>query len=103
MTGAFWPVADLLAHLAGRWRVERTVRDLASGAEGRFTGTTVFSALDGGGLLHEESGTFTWQGVARPAPPPRGVMPGPTPPPRGGGGGEARGRPESGPLARGGG
>ncbi|MEU6667746.1 DUF6314 family protein [Streptomyces sp. NPDC046727] len=66
--GEFWPVADVLAHLAGRWRVERTVRDLASGAEGHFTGVTVFSALpDGGGLLHEESGTFTWQGVARPA------------------------------------
>ncbi|MFJ4327251.1 DUF6314 family protein [Streptomyces tricolor] len=79
MTGAFWPVADLLAHLAGRWRVERTVRDLASGAEGRFTGTTVFSALDGGGLLHEESGTFTWQGVARPAHRTLRFLPGPTP------------------------
>ncbi|MEU5535164.1 DUF6314 family protein [Streptomyces sp. NPDC020362] len=65
--GEFWPVADVLTHLAGCWRVERTVRDLASGAEGRFEGVTVFSPLDGGGLLHEESGTFTWQGVPREA------------------------------------
>ncbi|MFF0835966.1 MULTISPECIES: DUF6314 family protein [unclassified Streptomyces] len=61
------PVPDVLAHLAGRWRVERRVRDLAGGDEGRFTGVTVFSPLDGGGLLHEESGEFTWRGVARPA------------------------------------
>ncbi|MFR0353787.1 DUF6314 family protein [Streptomyces sediminimaris] len=64
---AFWPVPDVLAHLAGHWRVERTVRDLASGAEGRFGGTTVFSPLADGGLFHQESGTFTWQGVSRPA------------------------------------
>lgn len=64
---SFWPVPDVLAHLAGRWRVERTVRDLASGDEGRFEGTTVFRPLEGGGLLHEESGLFTWQGVTRPA------------------------------------
>ncbi|GGS72592.1 hypothetical protein GCM10010206_38860 [Streptomyces cinerochromogenes] len=67
VTGEWWPVPDVLAHLAGRWRVERDVRDLASGAEGHFGGVTVFSALDGGGLLHEESGIFTWQGAARPA------------------------------------
>ncbi|MET9450272.1 DUF6314 family protein [Streptomyces cinerochromogenes] len=67
VTGGWWPVPDVLAHLAGRWRVERDVRDLASGAEGHFSGATVFSALDGGGLLHEESGIFTWQGAARPA------------------------------------
>ncbi|MFJ6087514.1 DUF6314 family protein [Streptomyces sp. NPDC092369] len=80
--GGFWPVPDVLAHLAGRWRVERSVRDLVSGDEGRFEGVTVFGAprveplsegelpergLPQGGLLHEESGTFTWQGVARPA------------------------------------
>ncbi|MEU6508072.1 MULTISPECIES: DUF6314 family protein [unclassified Streptomyces] len=63
----YWPVADVLAYLAGRWRVERSVRDRASGDEGHFTGVTVFSALDDGGLLHEESGDFTWQGVTRPA------------------------------------
>ncbi|OLZ72920.1 hypothetical protein AV521_08155 [Streptomyces sp. IMTB 2501] len=63
----YWPVADVLAYLAGRWHVGRSVRDLASGADGSFSGVTVFSAPPGGGLLHEESGTFTWQGVARPA------------------------------------
>ncbi|WP_320783326.1 DUF6314 family protein [Streptomyces sp. CRN 30] len=64
--GEFWPVRDVLAHLAGSWRVARTVRDLASGDEGRFEGTTVFRPLDDeDGLLHLESGTFTWQGVAR--------------------------------------
>ncbi|MFF8907408.1 DUF6314 family protein [Streptomyces olivaceoviridis] len=77
--GEFWPVPDVLAHLAGRWRVERAVRDLASGGEGRFTGTTVFTALDGGGLLHEESGTFTWQGVPRPAGRTLRFLPGPGP------------------------
>ncbi|MEW2511699.1 DUF6314 family protein [Streptomyces sp. NPDC046870] len=75
----FWPVPDVLAHLAGRWRVERDVRDLASGDEGHFTGTTDFTALDGGGLLHEESGTFTWQGVARPATRTLRFLPGPGP------------------------
>ncbi|MFF4540473.1 DUF6314 family protein [Streptomyces aureus] len=65
--GGFWPVEDVLAYLGGTWRVERSVRDLASGAEGRFTGTTVFDPLEGAGLLHRESGTFVWQGVARPA------------------------------------
>jgi hypothetical protein len=64
----YWPVADVLAHLAGRWRVERSVRDLTSGAAGCFSGVTVFSAPDGdSGLLHEESGDFTWQGTTRPA------------------------------------
>ncbi|MFF8596199.1 DUF6314 family protein [Streptomyces sp. NPDC015220] len=65
--GEFWPVADVRAYLAGRWRVERSVRDLAGGYEGEFTGSTVFGPLPGGGLLHEESGTFVWQGVGRPA------------------------------------
>ncbi|MBL1107545.1 hypothetical protein JK361_23590 [Streptomyces sp. 5-8] len=77
--GEFWPVPDVLAHLAGRWRVERSVRDLASGHEGHFTGVTVFGALDGGGLLHEESGTFTWQGAVRPAGRTLRFLPGPTP------------------------
>ncbi|MGW6009646.1 DUF6314 family protein [Streptomyces sp. NPDC055210] len=69
----FRPVGDVLAYLAGSWQVERSVRDLASGATGAFSGTTVFERLDGagsgpsGGLLHHESGTFVWQGVARPA------------------------------------
>ncbi|TLS45577.1 hypothetical protein FE633_14295 [Streptomyces montanus] len=63
----FWPVTDVLAYLSGIWRVERSVRDLVSGAEGTFGGTTEFEPLGGGGLLHHESGTFVWQGVARPA------------------------------------
>lgn len=65
--GEFWPVPDALTYLTGSWRAERSVRDLASGAFGDFAGTTLFSPLDSGGLLHHESGTFTWQGVPRPA------------------------------------
>jgi len=65
--GQFRPVPDALLYLAGSWRVERTVRDLASTGEGTFTGTTTFSPLLQGGLLHHKSGTFVWQGVARPA------------------------------------
>ncbi|MEW2163256.1 DUF6314 family protein [Streptomyces sp. NPDC007084] len=95
--GEFWPVRDTLTYLAGTWQVRRTVRDLADGAEGRFTGTTLFGPLPedgpplpdgelpsqgadtgpslaaspapsaGAGLLHHESGTFVWHGVARPA------------------------------------
>ncbi|MPY58676.1 DUF6314 family protein, partial [Streptomyces spongiae] len=65
--GEPWPVPDVLTYLAGSWRVRRHVRDLASGAEGHFTGKTTFGHLDGGGLLHQECGTFTWQGVPRPA------------------------------------
>ncbi|MFE9683256.1 DUF6314 family protein [Streptomyces sp. NPDC006285] len=67
------PVEDVLAYLAGRWRVRRSVRDLASGDTGTFCGTTVFERLEGDGrgpsdgLLHHESGTFEWRGVARPA------------------------------------
>ncbi|MGW2617119.1 DUF6314 family protein [Streptomyces sp. NPDC001500] len=77
--GEFWPVSDVLAHLAGSWRTERSVRDLASGDTGTFTGTTVFSPLDGGALLHLESGTFTWRGIARPAERTLRFLPGGTP------------------------
>ena len=45
----FLPVPDALAYLVGGWRVLRSVRDLASGAEGEFSGTCV------------------WLGVPRPA------------------------------------
>ncbi|MCX5319250.1 DUF6314 family protein [Streptomyces sp. NBC_00120] len=62
-----WPVPDVLAHLAGRWHVERTVRDLAGDAVGTFSGTTQFTSDDAGGLLHHEAGTFVWHGTARPA------------------------------------
>ncbi|MFI8168473.1 DUF6314 family protein [Streptomyces sp. NPDC085931] len=75
--GEFWPVPDALAYLAGRWRVTRSVRDLASGAEGEFAGGTRFEPLESGGLLHVESGTFVWQGVARPAERTLRFLPGP--------------------------
>ncbi|MFE2646527.1 DUF6314 family protein [Streptomyces nigra] len=65
--GEFWPVPEVLSYLAGRWRVDRSVRDLASGDEGAFTGTTVFGPLEDGGLLHHESGEFVWREVPRPA------------------------------------
>jgi len=74
----FWPVTDVLAYLAGSWRVERSVRDLADEAAGSFAGTTEFRPLDGGGLLHFESGTFVWQGVARPAERTLRFLPGPS-------------------------
>ncbi|MFI8188918.1 DUF6314 family protein [Streptomyces sp. NPDC085946] len=79
--GEFWPVPDALAYLGGSWRVRRSVRDLASGATGEFGGTTRFEPLAGdgppGGLLHHESGTFVWQGVARPAERTLRFLPGP--------------------------
>ncbi|WP_077800733.1 DUF6314 family protein [Streptomyces sp. JHA26] len=65
--GEFWPVPDVLAYLAGRWRTERSVRDLASGDAGRFEGTTVFETRGDGVLRSHESGAFTWRGVSRPA------------------------------------
>ncbi|MGW5972863.1 DUF6314 family protein [Streptomyces sp. NPDC055186] len=73
----FWPVPDALAYLDGLWRVTRTVRDLAGGDLGRFEGTTLFGPLEGGGLLHQESGTFTWRGVPRPAERTLRFLPGP--------------------------
>ena len=77
--GGFWPVPDVLAYLAGEWRTERAVRDLASGAEGEFSGTTAFGRLEGDGLLSRESGTFVWQGVPRPAERTLRFLPGATP------------------------
>ncbi|MER5430466.1 DUF6314 family protein [Streptomyces sp. NPDC002588] len=75
----YWPVSDVLLYLAGSWRVERSVRDLTSGDAGAFTGATDFRPLAEGGLLHLESGTFTWQGVARPAERTLRFLPGPVP------------------------
>ncbi|MDX3455111.1 DUF6314 family protein [Streptomyces sp. ME02-8801-2C] len=72
----FRPVGDVLLFLAGTWRLERSVRDLSGTDEGTFVGTTTFSPLHEAdqphegvprGLLHHESGTFVWRGVARPA------------------------------------
>jgi hypothetical protein len=77
--GEFRPVPDVLAYLAGSWHVERSVRDRAGGDEGRFDGITRFSPVKRSGLLHEESGTFVWLGVARPAERTLRFLPGPTP------------------------
>ncbi|MFJ9177310.1 DUF6314 family protein [Streptomyces sp. NPDC102360] len=66
MAAELWPVSDVLAFLAGSWRVERTVRDLAADVTGTFSGTTDFTA-EGDGLRHFESGMFEWRGVVRPA------------------------------------
>lgn len=73
----FWPVPDALDYLTGRWRADRTVRDLAGDEEGRFEGTVVFGPLEGGGLLQSESGDFTWRGVTRPAERTLRFLPGP--------------------------
>ncbi|MFI8086911.1 DUF6314 family protein [Streptomyces sp. NPDC086080] len=75
--GDFRPVPEVLTYLSGRWRAERAVRDLTGGDTGRFTGTVAFGPLDGGGLLHEESGDFTWRGVTRPAERTLRFLPGP--------------------------
>ena len=75
--GEFWPVPDVLDYLNGRWRAERTVRDLTGGEEGRFEGTVVFGPLEDGGLLQSESGDFTWRGVTRPAERTLRFLPGP--------------------------
>ncbi|CAL9600387.1 DUF6314 family protein [Streptomyces pilosus] len=77
MRGEYWPVPEVLTYLVGDWRVERTVRDLASGDRGRFAGAAVLGPLDGGGLLYEESGDFTWRGVTRPAVRTLRFLPGP--------------------------
>ncbi|WP_405878548.1 DUF6314 family protein [Streptomyces sp. NBC_01136] len=84
--GEFWPVANALTYLAGSWHVERAVRDLARGAEGQFTGTTIFGPREEPGepglphgLLHQESGTFVWQGTPRPAERTLRFLPGPSP------------------------
>lgn len=75
--GEFWPVRDALGYLRGTWRVARTVRDVANGEEGGFSGTTIFRPSSEGGLLHEESGAFTWRGVTRPAERRLRFLPGP--------------------------
>ncbi|MFE0192880.1 DUF6314 family protein [Streptomyces sp. NPDC058989] len=68
-----YPVTDVAAYLAGRWRVERTVDDLRAGVEGRFRGTAEFRPAGGGEpsdgeeLLHVEEGRLTWDGTEYPA------------------------------------
>ncbi|WP_420857057.1 DUF6314 family protein [Streptomyces chilikensis] len=77
----FRPVPDLWAYLPGTWRTVRTVRDLASGHEGRFTGVTVFGPPPAPeeGLVQREDGDFVWRGVSRPAGRTLRLLPGPTP------------------------
>ncbi|MFB9524963.1 DUF6314 family protein [Streptomyces cremeus] len=66
--GRRYPVADAAAYLVGRWSVERVVRDLTGGAEGRFSGTADFRAADGTGTLaHVEEGRLDWDGRTFPA------------------------------------
>ncbi|MFI0150150.1 DUF6314 family protein [Streptomyces lydicus] len=67
-----YPVADVAGYLAGRWSVERTVRDLRTGTHGSFRGTAGFrpdAAAEAGDetLLHVEEGRLTWDGTAYPA------------------------------------
>lgn len=59
-------VTDLRPHLLGQWRVERTMQDRATGAEGSFSGTVVF-ADDGDALRQSESGTVVWPAYRGPA------------------------------------
>ncbi|CAM5478526.1 hypothetical protein GCM10010329_30010 [Streptomyces spiroverticillatus] len=63
------PVADAAAYLAGGWSVERGVRDLALGVEGRFVGTADFREGEGSGgvLSHEEEGRLDWDGRTFPS------------------------------------
>ena len=65
--GPVHPVPDALGYLAGRWRVSRTVRDLADGGLGAFEGVADFRPRPDGGLAHREEGDFTWRGVTRAA------------------------------------
>ncbi|MGK5629992.1 DUF6314 family protein [Streptomyces sp. URMC 123] len=60
-----YPVPDAAAHLAGRWTVDRVLRDLATGTHGSFRGTADFTpAPDGDGcLLHIEDGELDWAGA----------------------------------------
>ncbi|MFI7101281.1 DUF6314 family protein [Streptomyces sp. NPDC050161] len=62
------PVPDAAAYLTGRWSIERTVRDVRSGAAGSFRGTADFRPDAAGEvLLHVEEGELTWAGTAHPA------------------------------------
>lgn len=51
---------SLREFLLGRWSVNRTLEDLASGATGTFTGTATFTEHDDDALLHREQGTLAW-------------------------------------------
>ncbi|MFJ9412634.1 MULTISPECIES: DUF6314 family protein [unclassified Streptomyces] len=68
MGPARYPVPDTAAYLAGGWRIDRSVYDLESGAEGSFRGTAHFRPdAAGAGILHVEEGELTWGGAVHPA------------------------------------
>jgi hypothetical protein len=52
-------IADPVAHLAGRWTVERELHDRRSGVRGRFDGTAEF-IREGAGLRWTEEGVLTF-------------------------------------------
>jgi len=62
------PVADTLAFLRGRWRLERRLDDHRSGVCGTFTGDAEFAAADDPAVLrYEERGELRFGGHAGPA------------------------------------
>ena len=62
------PVADTLAFLRGRWRLERRLDDHRSGVCGTFTGDAVFAATDDAAVLrYAERGELRFGGHAGPA------------------------------------
>ncbi|MEU7137649.1 DUF6314 family protein [Streptomyces sp. NPDC046261] len=72
------PVPDVVAYLSGRWTVDRTLLDLATGAQGTFHGTAEFRAAgDGARVLHVEQGELTWNGSVNRAGRTLGLLPRP--------------------------
>lgn len=64
----FSPVPDVLAYLAGRWTVIRTLEDLSTGATGEFRGTAdIQPSGDGTCTLFAEDGELTWGGTTNQA------------------------------------
>ncbi|MFF4160153.1 DUF6314 family protein [Streptomyces sp. NPDC001678] len=75
---AVFPVPDVLAFLTGRWTVDRTLTDLATGSTGTYRGTAEFRADgDGARLLHVEDGELDWNGTVNRAGRTLGLLPGP--------------------------
>ncbi|MEU1826997.1 DUF6314 family protein [Streptomyces abikoensis] len=75
---AVFPVPDVLAFLTGRWTVERTLTDLATGSAGTYRGTAEFRADgDGARLLHVEDGELDWNGTVNRAGRTLRLLPGP--------------------------
>jgi hypothetical protein len=52
-----------LGAFEGRWRIERTIEDVAAGRTGRFAGAARFEPV-AGGLAYAEAGTLTLEGAA---------------------------------------